>query len=214
MQEQFGELGKSQYCFGKSKMFMDNEIITALEEARVRAQSKKNEAANLIQDAYFAYKPRQNYKVKAAKIIKLQRFYRKYHSKRVTFAALKFINRMEKPLITYRTEKRRVFEEKACKQIATAIRANAIKDTILRGIKGRKKMLSGLLKLSGRKKIKKVMLIIHIVLGTFKKAWSQITGKMIHEASFTLGRMCKGCLARKSFAEQIVKAREAAYYLF
>ncbi len=193
---------------------MRNEVISALEEARGRALSKKNKSAEFIQDSYNALIARTAYSQRMTKVRQLQKFYRRRLEKRTTLNALKLAIALEKALAEYKTEKRKAVEEIACHKIGDAMKAATIKEIIVTGVRGRNKISQNLLRAMGRYKIRKVVVNLNIVFSVFRKAWSQISRKMLGDASRTLVRITKGYLVRKAFASQIALAKEKAYIFF
>jgi len=212
MNEQFSEFGKDQYVFGKTKIFMRNEIITALEEARGRAQSRKNESAAFIQDSYYAYLARQKHYKKIKSTIQLQKFYKRRIEKRRNSNALKLCLKFEKSLVEFKTEKMKEFEEKAIQKIVAASKCVEIQNIIKKGITARSKVKSKFIYLSARLKLRRVLFIGSIVSNIFQLAWRTITKNMVNEAQKTIGKVSKGYATRKNFEKQIKLAKERAYF--
>ncbi len=210
MREQFGELGRELYVFGVTKIFMRNEVITALEEARVRAQKRKNDASNYVVDCFYACVARTRQAKQMRAFVKLQTRYHKRFEATRTFNALRFCAKFEKAFGTYKTEKRKAVEENACKKVAEAARTVCVRSIVQKGIEARHRVLKRLLWISGRNKVQRVIVNLGIVMKVFRKSWAQVMRSMLGGAARCLVCVCKGHAIRASFAGKIVEAREKA----
>ena len=113
----------------------------------------------------------------------------------------------------YRTERRKAIEEDSCGKISKAVRGLSVKAVVERGLKARKKFITAFLRISGKNKIYSVVTNVGIVLSVFRKAWAQISRKMLGDVSLTLVTVCRGFVARKRFEAEIANAHEKAYFL-
>lgn len=211
MQEQFGEMGKDLYAFGTTKIMINNEMVAALEEARIKAQGRKIEASQYIVDCFYLKQARTKYLIDIQKFCKLQRHIKKYFIEKTTQRALKFIIKAEASLVCFKIEKRKRIEQMASSLIGNVAIHTSVKEIMEKGIKGRQVMLSGLLKLSGRKKISKAILGANLAIKIFNQAWKNIRMQAIEGASKTLIQITVGYLSREKFKKQIAKAKEIAY---
>ncbi len=213
MREQLGDLGKDLYAFGNTRLFLRNEIVAVIEEARMKAQAKKETAARYAQDCYAAFLARRRHSPRMDRVRKLQWHWRKRREKRTTFLALRLALKAEQAFIRYRTEKRRTIEEAAAALISQTQLSISVRNIILTGIRARKLMLPSLLRLSGRRKLERVVAGIAAMSLIWKRAWSIACLRMRTRAARTLVQTCKGHLARRTLDKEIRRAREIAYIM-
>lgn len=210
IKEQFGELAQGQYLFGKSRMFMRNNMMSMMEKGRSRAQTVKNEAADFIQSCYHARGGRLAHGPKIVVLGRLHRHYKRRFARNCARKALRSALRVEKSLVAYKTEKLREIEEGVSVKIAAIAKSVSVKLIIRKGIKARKLIGLNLVKAMGKHKVRKAVIMVNIVLFVFEKSWAKITKTMMGNISKVLIRYSRSFATRKLFERQLELAKEKA----
>ncbi len=210
MKEQLGEQGKSLYALGSTRIFMRDEIVAVLEQAREYAIARKEMAATFLQDGLPAALARRAHARHVKCIMILQRFWIRRLRTADTFRALRFALKAEQALSKFRADKRRALEVAACTRLAQVLFAGSVRCIVARGMRARRTMAAAALRLSGRTKVRKVVFGLRLVRHLVDTAWRMVKSRQQEKASATLVRMARGYLARKAFERQIRLAKEVA----
>ena len=134
-----------------------------LEKGKKKARCEKELAANYIIEAFDSIQGIIKYNERTNKIIKLQKYIKKHLCQRPAFAALALCIKFELGFETYRTEQRRGIEKDATEKICEVIIAVSIQNSLTKGHKARILLGSNLLKITGKKKVHKVVVATNIV---------------------------------------------------